>query len=388
MKEWIQVFKAGKHTDSSGATREYTLKDLDYIVNRYNNQSVEDKHEAPAVIGHPQHDKPAYAWVAALERVGNVLYAKLKDISDGLKELLEQRAFTKISIALYPDMLLRHVGFLGAMPPAVKGLKSPEFNDGNYAEYNFEIREIKRVAEQEQAAREVELNLDVIIEASELTEQSVKPTKRKKSNNAAAGDIPVKFNETKSIPIVNFNNYNKGTEMDEFIKAVTEELRKYFNEEVASKALEIMLSKKPVEKKFNDDEKILSDLSELKAQLIEKEKAMQLQDKQFHDRLAQQQHEIEQMQFKEFFDKKVREGKVVPSQRAFIQKMYFMVKGDDETIEYSDGGSSKTAKGIDILNAFFNTLEKKVEFADVANKEMAGDDFSILMKSASNYGGK
>jgi len=54
-------------------------------------------------------------------------------------EMVKNGAFKKISASFYtPDsasnpvpgvFYLRHVGFLGAEPPAVKGLRAPEFSD-------------------------------------------------------------------------------------------------------------------------------------------------------------------------------------------------------------------------------------------------------------------
>ncbi len=46
----------------------------------------------------------------------------------GLEDYQEGR-YKKVSIALYPDLSLRHVGFLGAQPPAVKGLAQAAFAD-------------------------------------------------------------------------------------------------------------------------------------------------------------------------------------------------------------------------------------------------------------------
>jgi len=121
----IEIFKAGAHTDSSGDTREWTAKDLEEIASLYDPA----KHEAPIVIGHPEHDSPAYGWVESLKVEGGKLLAKVKDVADEFKDWVGRGLYKKISIALYPDLSLRHVGFLGAMPPAVKGLKQAMFSE-------------------------------------------------------------------------------------------------------------------------------------------------------------------------------------------------------------------------------------------------------------------
>ena len=121
----IEIFKSGTHTDSSGNTREWTDKDLEEIASLYDPAN----HEAPIVIGHPDTDSPAYGWVESLKVEGGRLLAKVKDVADEFKDWVGRGLYKKISIALYPDLSLRHVGFLGAMPPSVKGLANAHFQE-------------------------------------------------------------------------------------------------------------------------------------------------------------------------------------------------------------------------------------------------------------------
>lgn len=123
--DWIQVFRTGRHTDASGDEREWEKTDLDRIVSSYNPQ----RHEAPVVIGHPEDSAPAFGWVEALKREGEILYAKLKDLVPEFVDMVRRGLYKKRSIALYPDLTLRHVGFLGAMPPAIKGLEDVRFQE-------------------------------------------------------------------------------------------------------------------------------------------------------------------------------------------------------------------------------------------------------------------
>lgn len=129
---WIEVFKEGTQTSSSGITREYTGADLDTIVAMYNGQ---DAHEAPLVIGHPETDDPAWGWVKELKHVGTKLMAFVDAVKDEVVESVESGQYKKVSIALYPNMLLRHIGLLGAAPPAVKGLAPIAFAESEFDEY-------------------------------------------------------------------------------------------------------------------------------------------------------------------------------------------------------------------------------------------------------------
>ncbi|BDV42432.1 hypothetical protein GURASL_13550 [Geotalea uraniireducens] len=127
MTGWDLVFRAGTHVDSNGNTRTWTTADLDKIVASIN----PGYHEPPVVIGHPSDNAPAFGWVAAGRRVGVDLYLKYKDVAEEFKEWTQRKLFKKKSISVYPDGSLRHVGYLGAMPPAIKGLPDYQFSDGD-----------------------------------------------------------------------------------------------------------------------------------------------------------------------------------------------------------------------------------------------------------------
>ncbi len=125
---WIEIFKTGTHTDANGSSDKYSAEMLDAIVKKYND-SVDGSPSlvAPVVKGHPKTNDPAYGWVERLARRGDRLMAKLRSISPELARQVKQGMFRKVSMAIYPDLMLRHVGFLGAFPPAVKGLEPVSF---------------------------------------------------------------------------------------------------------------------------------------------------------------------------------------------------------------------------------------------------------------------
>lgn len=135
LTDWFEIFRTGMWTDASGNTKEWTTADLDTIITNYN---PEDK-EAPLVIGHPEVDSPAYGRVEGIKRVGEVLFAKGKDVVNEFQDMVKRGLFKKRSIRLTPDgTRLLHVGFLGAMAPAVKGLADINFKKGDYA-MNYEF---------------------------------------------------------------------------------------------------------------------------------------------------------------------------------------------------------------------------------------------------------
>lgn len=139
----LHIFKPGTHTAMSGMKREFTAADLAASAAAYDPAL----HEAPIVVGHPQHDMPAYGWVQrVLHSEGDGhnppgLYAQVGQVNADFADMVAAGAFKKISAAFYPPdapsnpkpgvFYLRHVGFLGAQPPAIKGLAQVAFADGN-----------------------------------------------------------------------------------------------------------------------------------------------------------------------------------------------------------------------------------------------------------------
>lgn len=124
----FEVFKAGTHTDSEGDTKSWTQEDIETIVNTYNERIKEDPGaEAPIVKGHPETDDPAFGWVKSLKVEDDKIVATA-EINSTFADEVSDELYKKVSIALYPDLMLRHIGFLGAAQPAVKGLEPVKFN--------------------------------------------------------------------------------------------------------------------------------------------------------------------------------------------------------------------------------------------------------------------
>jgi len=134
--DWVPIFKGGKQIDSSG--REH---DGDALIEKSLAKFNAAKHEPPACIGHPEHDAPAYGWVEGLKKVagmgGNLLLAKFKQVEPTFAGMVKAGRFKKRSAAFYPDGSLRHVAFLGAAPPAVKGLPDMAFTEEAGAVFEF-----------------------------------------------------------------------------------------------------------------------------------------------------------------------------------------------------------------------------------------------------------
>ncbi|WP_151790010.1 peptidase [Acinetobacter junii] len=135
----------------SGVTRNYTRDMLSECVAAYS----PEVHEAPFVLGHPKHDDPALGWADHLELDDDgILWAYPKKVDAEFAENVNAEKHNKVSSSFYlPDsannptpgkLYLRHVGFLGAMPPAVKGLGSVKFAEDEqgvveFGDWGFEL---------------------------------------------------------------------------------------------------------------------------------------------------------------------------------------------------------------------------------------------------------
>lgn len=143
----IHIFKAGQHTAMQGESLAFSESDLAACAAAYN----PDLHEAPLVVGHPAADAPAFGWVHSLSATPEGLFAAPLQVEPAFAEAVSQGRYKKVSASFYkPEsaanpvpgvFYLRHVGFLGAQPPAVKGLKSVHFADTDADCFTVEFSE-------------------------------------------------------------------------------------------------------------------------------------------------------------------------------------------------------------------------------------------------------
>lgn len=135
----IRLFRTGTFTSVEGVKVSLGESDLASIATSYD----VDANPAPLVIGHPQLNDPAYGWVDRLAVEGDELLAypnpELTDPS--FAEAVNAGRYAKVSAQFYPpanpnnptpgQFYLKHIGFLGAHAPGVKGLGRVSFAAGD-----------------------------------------------------------------------------------------------------------------------------------------------------------------------------------------------------------------------------------------------------------------
>ena len=129
----FRIFRPGKHTASCGTAVEFTEEDLKRAVAAYDPKV----YAAPLVIGHPKTEDRAYGWAESLSYEDGHVVAHPDKVEPQFADLVEQGAYRNRSASWYmPDhpnnpspgnLYPKHIGFLGAVPPALKGLGDVQF---------------------------------------------------------------------------------------------------------------------------------------------------------------------------------------------------------------------------------------------------------------------
>lgn len=134
----IRLFRTGTFTSVEGIKVSLGEGDLASIAASYDAAA----NPAPLVIGHPQLHDPAYGWIDRLEVQGDELLAwpDPAQLEPSFAEAVNAGRYAKVSAQFYPpdnphnptpgQYYLKHVGFLGAHAPGVKGLGRVSFAAG------------------------------------------------------------------------------------------------------------------------------------------------------------------------------------------------------------------------------------------------------------------
>lgn len=133
----IRIARPGTFTSNEGVAVSFSEAMLAATVAAYDRASD----PAPLVIGHPQLDAPAYGWVDRLDVQDGELVAIPADIEPSFAEAVRAKRYAKVSARFYtPEhpsnpkpgvWYLKHVGFLGAHAPGIKGLGTVQFSEGD-----------------------------------------------------------------------------------------------------------------------------------------------------------------------------------------------------------------------------------------------------------------
>ena len=323
----IEIFKIGKHTATNGQTLPFDEAMLSAAVKGYD----PSLHEAPVVIGHPKDNHPAFGWIDHLELTDDgVVLAHPKQVDAEFADLVEQGKYKKRSASWYlPDspnnpkpgtLYLRHVGFLGAMPPALKGLKDVQFNETEQGVVEFgdmspwtlsNIAGIFRRLREKMIAKEGVEEADNTIPNYAIEDLAQEADRLRQERDAALVN-----------PIPNFSEPHKqdSTMTPEQIAALQAE-----NAALKAKAVN-----------FSESETAIKQRELL---LAKREIGLQVDDL-------------------------IKQGKVLPAQKVGLIEFMASLDGDTLTVEFGEGDKAQKVSPRKFMTDFLASMPKIIDFSE------------------------
>ena len=338
----LQIFKPGRHTAMSGVALAFSESDLAASAAAYDPAVF----QAPIVVGHPKTDDPAYGWVSALSFSDGALEASPEQVDPAFAEIVEAGRFKKISAAFYaPEApnnpvpgvyYLRHVGFLGAAAPAVKGLRSPEFADAEEGIVEFSEWDDATVAHLFRSIREWLIGkfgqdeADKVIPTYEV--RSLEISAIEKSAEPAESDT--------AIPAPRFSEQNLPID-----QPTAQEASTVTPEEAA---------------------------------------ALEAENAQLKEQLRQNRLAGIHAGHVAFAETLITAGKVLPAEQTVVVATLDHFANQDTPVEFAEGDENKPI--LDGLKSLLERLPKAVEFSEVATHAAAGDTGGTTVEFAAPAG--
>lgn len=321
-ENWIELFESGTHKDSRGREKTWTNNELDKIVSNYN----ESNHEAPITIGHPTSSAPAFGWLQEVKREGNVLLGKFKQVNSEFSEMVQEGLFKKRSISLTPDCNIKHIAFLGAKAPAIKGLKDIEFSHSEQDDFIYESADFSEwknsiVARLFQRMRDYFIDKDGLETADTLI---------------SSWDIDA-LKEPEKAPV------------EQSFEEPTQE--------------ELDLDKL---------QQMQAELDAQKARVAEFEEANKQKDielQQAQAKLAEQEKAAKRADYEAFCDDLVKKGHLLPAQRNLSVEFMSMLE-DVGDYEFEEG---KKTSPVEKYKEMLTSLPKQMNYEEFAKKGKAAD---------------
>lgn len=340
----LQIFKVGTWTDNGGTTASFSADDLQATAAAYDPA----KHEAPLVVGHPTLDAPAYGWVQNLAAIQGALEATPKQVDAAFADMVREGRFSKISSSFWrPDApgnpvpgvyYLRHVGFLGAAAPAVKGLRTPTFaaNEAGIVEFSADFPDW---------SNRTQLDLWRGLREWLLTQFGT---------DTADQVVP---------------------------NAALDNLQSELEQSAVERAVE-SVSPPPSQDSLSMSDP--TDLAAREAAITARETAIAAQEQQLQERIAT----LRRSAVTAFAEAQVKAGKVLPRQQAGLIEL--MLALPEAPLEFAEAGQTVKTEPRAWLEQFLAALPAQVDFAERSggaggNPALTNDDPAVIARRAQAY---
>lgn len=337
MAKKMEIFKPGTHTALNGQALDFTEADLAATVAAYDPK----KFQAPLVIGHPAVDAPAYGWVDALSYAEGSMQAEPVQVDAAFAELVNAGRFKKVSASFYqPDApgnpvpgvyYLRHVGFLGAHAPAVKGLRPVSFAASEEGVLEFGSWEERVNAGMWRRLRDFLISKFGLEEA----DQAIPGFDVDLLAEEAARPAPLTENAAAAVP-----QYAECPEGQHH-------------------------------KREDRDMPTPEELAAREADLQQKEASFAEREKKLRDGERQDRHR-EHVSFAEGL---VKEGKLLPAMQGTAVALLDFAAGledGQQVVEFGEGAAKKSLPAAVLFKDFLTGQPKVIEFGEVAGGEVVG----------------
>jgi len=350
------------------------------------------KHEAPIVIGHPKTDAPAYGWVKAAQFADGVLTVAPDQVEPQFAEMVKAGRFKKRSAAFFGPhapgnptpgkYYLRHVGFLGAQPPAVKGLRDVSFNEREegvvvFADWNMRsvasiLRRIRDFFISKYSLEEVDQVMpSYLIEDLEAVGRGNEAAVAYAEMDAAAAI------ESLKAAIARHKRHLDGTE------ATDAESQKKMMAEMMEALRALGVDTKTIE--MSDPQETEMNAQEREAQIKADREAIERKMAEFAERekamKAAAEAATRRTAIAEFVGALVRAGKILPREQAGLVA-YMVGPNESGVIEFAEGAERKTTAPEVWLKQFLEALPQRVEFSELTRPEADRGAFAAFAAPA------
>jgi hypothetical protein len=382
----IEIFRAGRHTAANGATVEFSEADIAAIARNYR----PSLHEAPVVLGHPKDNAPAYGWADSLRARGPHLQAALGQVEPAFSESVKTGRWKKVSASFYAkdspanptpgQYYLRHIGFLGAQPPAVKGLAAVQFAEGDIGEKGCVTIEFA----------EATVSTDAEAAAAGAADQIVKDASVKLTDAVTATVLKLVVARVLADIVKAFPDLDKAKAETTITEATTAALATPPEGQTEGTALQAAIAtvlagaavEAPIQEAISAatpaaataDGGASLDHSEASSprerELKRREAALQANER----RMRRTEHET-------FLRSVAAEGKRLPFQRADALDLLERVSSGD-IISFAEAGQTTT---VERVKSLISALPKVVDFNELSGGEISGDDPLVVARAAQDY---
>lgn len=319
----IECFKPGSFVAMDGKRYNFTTADVQEIADTYNPSFA----DAPLVVGHPKLTSPRFGHAGKLYvNDAGVLCADAADLVPEFAEAVNSKQYPKVSASIYlPNApgnptpgkhYLRHIGFLGGVAPAVKGLKSVEFSESDEGIVNFGYED-RMIVQMFRGLREWFISTAGLDKANEIIPSwniDALAESATREDMAAADAIP------------GFSNPHQPKESD-------------------------------------------LDNAARAAQLTQKENDLAVREAV----LATSEATIKRASHVDFAETLVISGQLVPAQKNQVAEILTLLDAGNQVVSFAAGDPDQGKTGADLFKQFLSAQPKQVEFRRVSTAAGAAD---------------